>query len=134
MADGFKVPFIDLQMRYEEEREEILACVDRVLSKGHLVLTEEVFEFERKVCGYTGARHCISLNSGTDALMIGLWAMGTGRGDEVITPPVSFVASTGSIAHIGATPVRSEEHTPELKSLMRTSTAVFSLKKKKHHH
>src|SRR3546814_14473344 len=100
-------------MRYEEEREEILACVDRVLSKGHLVLTEEVFEFERKVCGYTGARHCISLNSGTDALMIGLWAMGIGRGDEVITPPVSFVASTGSIAHIGATPVyadvRSEE-------------------------
>src|SRR3546814_16854574 len=92
-------------MRYEEEREEILACVDRVLSKGHLVLTEEVFEFERKVCGYTGARHCISLNSGTDALMIGLWAMGIGRGDEVITPPVSFVASTGSIAHIGATPV-----------------------------
>src|SRR3546814_16457479 len=92
-------------MRYEEEREEILACVDRVLSKGHLVLTEEVFEFERKVCGYTGARHCISLNSSTDALMIGLWAMGIGRGDEVITPPVSFVASTGSIAHIGATPV-----------------------------
>lgn len=105
MADSFKVPFIDLQMRYEEEREEILACVDRVLSKGHLVLTEEVFEFERKVCDYTGAKHCISLNSGTDALMIGMWAMGIGRGDEVITPPVSFVASTGSIAHIGATPV-----------------------------
>src|SRR3546814_14125226 len=92
-------------MRYEEEREEILACVDRVLSKGHLVLTEEVFEFERKVCGYTGARHCISLNSGTDALMIGLWAMGIGRGDEVITPRVSLVASNGSIAHNGATPV-----------------------------
>src|SRR3546814_4501632 len=95
------VPFIDLQMRYEEEREEILACVDRVLSKGHLVLTEEVFEFERKVCGYTGARHCISLNSGTDALMIGMWAMG-----------------------------RSEEHTSELQSLMRISYAVFCLTKK----
>ncbi len=101
----FKVPFIDLVQRYAEEREEILACIDRVLSKGHLVLTEEVDEFEAAICQYTGAKHCISLNSGTDALMIGMWAMGIGKGDEVITPPVSFVASTGSIAHIGATPV-----------------------------
>lgn len=104
MAD-FKVPFIDLAQRYAEEREEILACVDRVLSKGHLVLTEEVSEFENSVCAYTGAKHCVALNSGTDALMIGLWAMGVGRDDEVITTPVSFVASTGSIAHVGATPV-----------------------------
>lgn len=101
----FKVPFIDLAQRYAEEREEILACVDRVLSKGHLVLTEEVSEFENSVCAYTGAKHCVALNSGTDALMIGLWATGIGRGDEVITTPVSFVASTGSIAHVGATPV-----------------------------
>lgn len=101
----FKVPFIDLVQRYAEERDEILACVDRVLAKGHLVLTEEVAEFEADVCRCTGARHCVALNSGTDALMIGMWAMGIGRGDEVITTPVSFVASTGSIAHIGATPV-----------------------------
>lgn len=100
-----KVPFIDLQQRYVEEREEIIACVDRVLGKGHVVLTEEIGEFEQKVCEFTGAKHCVSLNSGTDALMIGMWAMGIGRGDEVITPTVSFVASTGSIAHIGATPV-----------------------------
>jgi dTDP-4-amino-4,6-dideoxygalactose transaminase len=104
MSD-FKVPFIDLQQRYAEEKEEILKCVDRVLAKGHLVMTEEVAEFEAQVCAYTGAKHCISLNSGTDALMIGMWAMGIGRGDEVITPPVSFIASTGSIRHIGATPV-----------------------------
>lgn len=104
MSD-FKVPFIDLVQRYEEERTEILACVDRALSKGHLVLTEEVAEFENEVCKYTGAKHCVSLNSGTDALMVGMWAMGIGRGDEVITTPVSFVASTGSIAHIGAKPV-----------------------------
>lgn len=101
----FKVPFIDLAQRYAEEREEILACIDRVLTKGHLVLTEEVGEFEADICQYTGARHCVSLNSGTDALMIGMWAMGIGKGDEVITTPVSFVASTGSIAHIGAVPV-----------------------------
>lgn len=102
---NFKVPFIDLPQRYAEERDEILACVDRVLAKGHVVLTEEVNEFEVEVCAYTGSKHCIALNSGTDALMIGMWAMGIGRGDEVITTPVSFIASTGSIAHIGATPV-----------------------------
>ncbi|MGQ0675218.1 MAG: DegT/DnrJ/EryC1/StrS family aminotransferase [Rhodospirillales bacterium] len=101
----FKVPFIDLVQRYAEERDEILACVDRVLGKGHLVLTQEVDEFEAEVCKYTGAKHCVSLNSGTDALMIGMWTMGIGKGDEVITTPVSFVASTGSIAHIGAMPV-----------------------------
>jgi len=105
VPDIKKVPFIDLPARYQEEREEILACVDRVLSKGHLVLTQEVGEFEAEVARYTGAKHCVSLNSGTDALMLGMWAMGIGKGDEVITPPVSFVASTGSIAHIGATPV-----------------------------
>lgn len=101
----FKVPFIDLVQRYAEERDEILACVDRVLSKGHLVLTEELTEFEQQVCDYTGAKHCIGLNSGTDALMIGLWALGIGKGDEVITTPVSFVATAGAIAHVGATPV-----------------------------
>lgn len=101
----FKVPFIDLVQRYQEERNEILACIDRVLSKGHLVLTEELSEFEAQVCAYTGSKHCIGLNSGTDALMIGLWAAGIGRGDEVITTPVSFVATAGAIAHIGAIPV-----------------------------
>ncbi|MBI3506697.1 MAG: DegT/DnrJ/EryC1/StrS family aminotransferase [Proteobacteria bacterium] len=100
-----KVPFIDLKQRYLEEREELLACVDRVLAKGHLVLTQEVAEFEEKVQAFVGIKHCVGLNSGTDALMIGLWAMGIGKGDEVITPALSFVASTASIAHIGATPV-----------------------------
>lgn len=100
-----KVPFIDLQQRFQEEKEELLACVERVLEKGHLVMTPELAEFEAKVAKFTGAKHCIGLNSGTDALMMGLMALGVGRGDEVITSPISFVATIGSIAHIGATPV-----------------------------
>jgi len=101
----FKIPFVDLVLRYQVEREELLACVERVLSKGHLVLTEEVGELERDIEAYTGAGHCVALNSGTDALMMGLWACGIGKGDEVITSPISFVATVGSIVHIGATPV-----------------------------
>ncbi len=104
MSD-FKVPFIDLQPRYAEERDEILARIDRVLSLGHLVLTQEVGEFEEAVCRYTGARHAIGVNSGTDAILLGLWAAGIGQGDEVIQPPVSFVATTGATVHVGATPV-----------------------------
>jgi len=100
-----KVPFIDLKQRFVEEREELLSCVEATLAKGHLVLTPELNEFEEMVQGYTGAKHCVGLNSGTDALMMGLWAAGIGEGDEVIHPPISFIATTGAIVHVGATPV-----------------------------
>lgn len=101
----FKVPFIDLKQRFDEERAELLACVEKVLSLGHFVLTPEVSDFEEKIQAYTGTKHCVALNSGTDALMMGLHALGIGRGDEVITCPISFIASTGAIVHVGATPV-----------------------------
>lgn len=104
MAD-FKVPFIDLQQRYQEERDELIAIFDRVMTSGHLVMTPELREFEQDVEAYTGAAHCVGLNSGTDALLMSLWAAGITKGDEVITTPVSFVATTGSIAHVGAIPV-----------------------------
>ena len=99
------VPFIDLRQRFEEEKTELMACIERVLEKGALVMTPELEEFEHQVEAYTGAKHCIGLNSGTDALMLSLWAAGVGKGDEVIHPPVSFVATTGAIHHVGATPV-----------------------------
>ena len=104
MADT-KVPFVDLQQRYEEEKTELLACVDRVLKQGHFILTQEVNEFEEAAQKYIGVKHVIGLNSGTDALMMALWAHGVGKGDEVITTPISFVASTSSIIHVGAKPV-----------------------------
>src|ERR1700730_12454547 len=99
------VPFIDLQQRYVEERDELLACDEQEQATGYLHMTPEVFEFEQKVIEYTGAKHCVSCGNGTDGLMLALWALGIGKGDEVITTPISFVASTGSIAHVGATPV-----------------------------
>jgi dTDP-4-amino-4,6-dideoxygalactose transaminase len=100
-----KVPFVDLKQRFEEERQELMACVERVLAAGHFILTQEVTEFEEKAAAFVGAKHCIGLNSGTDALMLGLWALGISKGDEVITTPISFVASTASIVHVGGKPV-----------------------------
>ncbi len=100
-----KVPYIDLQQRFQEERDELLACVERVLAIGHLVMTPELGAFEERVAAYAGVKHCVGLNSGTDALMMALMALGIGRGDEVITTPISFVATVGAIVHVGATPV-----------------------------
>ena len=100
-----KVEFIDLKSRYRIERNEILKSLDKVLKKGHLVLTNELEEFEKKICEYTKANYCLDLNSGTDALMMSLWALGIGKGDEVITSPTSFIATVGAIIHVGARPV-----------------------------
>ena len=100
-----KIEFIDLKSRYKLERQEILKTLDKVLKKGHLVLTNELEEFEQKICQYTKQNYCLGLNSGTDALMMSLWALGIGKGDEVITSPTSFIATVGAITHVGAKPV-----------------------------
>tara|TARA_Y100001958_G_C21213357_1_gene538871 strand:- start:93 stop:1196 length:1104 start_codon:yes stop_codon:yes gene_type:complete len=100
-----KVEFIDLKSRYRIEKKEILKSLNKVLKKGHLVLTNELEEFEKNICKYTKASYCLGLNSGTDALMMSLWALGIGKGDEVITSPTSFIATVGAIIHVGAKPV-----------------------------
>jgi dTDP-4-amino-4,6-dideoxygalactose transaminase len=100
-----KVEFVDLKSRYLLERREILKTLDKVLKKGHLVLTNELEEFEQEICKYTKRNYCLGLNSGTDALMMSLWSLGIGKGDEVITSPTSFIATVGAITHVGAKPV-----------------------------
>jgi dTDP-4-amino-4,6-dideoxygalactose transaminase len=100
-----KIELIDLKLRYKSEKKEILKCLNKVLTKGSLVLTKELQDFERDISSYTGIKYCLGLNSGTDALMMSLWSLGIGKGDEVITPAISFVASVGAIVHVGAKPV-----------------------------
>ena len=100
-----KVELIDLRDRFKEEGKAIIKIVEKVLSKGNLILTKEVQNFEKSICKFTGAKFCLGLNSGTDALMMSLWGSGIKRGDEVITSPISFVATANSIIHVGAKPV-----------------------------
>ena len=64
---------------------------------------DEIARFERNICNLLKVKSCVALNSGTDALTLGLHLLGVGKGDEVITPPNSFIASTASIVHLGAT-------------------------------
>lgn len=100
-----KINFLDLDRQYQEIKPEIDQAVKRVIDRQYFILGEELINFEKKFAGFLGAKYTIGLNSGTDALVLGLKALGIGAGDEVITSPFSFIATTLAITETGATPV-----------------------------
>ncbi len=97
--------FIDLKAQYQAARASIDARIHAVLEHGQYIMGPEVAELEGQLAARTGARHCITVASGTEALLIALMALGIGRGDEVITTPFSFIATAEAIVLLGATPV-----------------------------
>lgn len=97
--------FVDLKSQYAAARERIDARIHAVLDHGQYIMGPEVAELETQLAAFTGARHCITVSSGTEALLIALMALGIGRGDEVITSPFSFIATAEAIVLAGATPV-----------------------------
>lgn len=97
--------FIDLKSQYQASRERINARISAVLEHGQYILGPEVAELEARLAAYTGARHCITVASGTEALLISLMALGVRPGDEVITTPFSFIATAEVIVLLGAVPV-----------------------------
>lgn len=100
-----EVRYVDLGFPWNEERKELLQIFEDVMSTGEFIGGHYVEAFERQLEEYTGAKHAVALNSGTDALIFAMRALGIGIGDEVITPPNSFVGSTAAIVHAQATPV-----------------------------
>src|SRR4051794_33968661 len=82
------VPFLDLPAQAEFLREEVLEAVGEVLAGASFVLGPKVTGFEKAFAEYTGAKHCVAVNSGTSALHLALIAAGVGPGDEVITVPM----------------------------------------------
>ena len=99
------MPFIDLKTQYETLKIQIQARINSVLEHGQYIMGPEVRELEQRLEAYTNANHCITVASGTEALLIGLMALGVGSGDEVITTPFSFVATAEVIVLLGAKPV-----------------------------
>jgi UDP-2-acetamido-2-deoxy-ribo-hexuluronate aminotransferase len=97
--------FIDLKTQYRALRGDINARIQAVLDHGQYILGPEVREFEQRLATYVNSGHCISVASGTEALLIALMALEVGPGDEVITSPFTFVATAEVIALVGAKPV-----------------------------
>lgn len=97
--------FIDLKTQYQRLKAEIDANIQKVLDHGQYILGPEVAELEEKLAAYTGAKYCISVANGTDALQIAQMALGISPGDEVITPGFTYIATAETVALLGAKPV-----------------------------
>jgi UDP-2-acetamido-2-deoxy-ribo-hexuluronate aminotransferase len=100
-----KIEFVDLKAQYAALKTSVDRRIQAVLEHGQFIMGPEVGELEGRLAAYTGAAHCISVASGTEALLIALMALGVGAGDEVITSPFTFVATAEVIALLGAVPV-----------------------------
>ena len=99
------VPLLDLKGQYEALEEEFSAAVAGVIDSQHFINGPNVVGFEAEVGAFLGAGHAVGCASGSDALMLALWAQGVGPGDEVITTPFTFFATAGAVSRLGATPV-----------------------------
>lgn len=98
------VPLLDLQAQYRAIGADLQSAVSAVLESGQFILGARVEDFEREFAAFCGSRHAIAVNSGTSALHLALVSAGIGPGDEVITVPMTFVATVAAILYAGATP------------------------------
>jgi dTDP-4-amino-4,6-dideoxygalactose transaminase len=99
------IPLVNLQRQYQQLAPDIDAAIKGVCTRGDFVLGRAVEEFETAFAAYSGARHCIGVASGTDALHLTLRALGIGPGDEVILPANTFIATAQAVWNCGASPV-----------------------------
>ena len=99
------IPFVDLKAQYQALKPQVHARIDAVLEHGQYIMGPEVQELEDKLVAFTGAKHCITVASGTEALLMSLMALDIKPGDEIITTPFTFVATAEVIVLLGAKPV-----------------------------
>ncbi len=99
------IPFLDIGAIHTALRPQLDAAYSRVVSSNTLILGRELEAFENEFAAYCGARHCIGVANGLDALFMTLKAMGIGPGDEVIVPSNTYIATWLAVSYAGATPV-----------------------------
>ena len=99
------LPFIDLRSQYEALKPQIQNRINAVLEHGQYIMGPEVYELEDRLASYTDSKHCITVASGTEALLISLLALDIKSGDEIITTPFTFIATVEVMALLGAVPV-----------------------------
>ena len=100
-----KLEFVDLKSQYAALKGGVAQRMQRVLDHGQYIMGPEVGELETKLARYTGAKHCVTVASGTEALLIALMALGLKLGDEVVTTPFTFAATAEMIVLLGGVPV-----------------------------
>ncbi|HXH37734.1 MAG TPA: DegT/DnrJ/EryC1/StrS family aminotransferase [Thermoanaerobaculia bacterium] len=105
MTNRTAVPFLDVKAGYDELRTDLDAAYRRVMESGWYILGEEVEAFEREFASYCGAKHCVGVANGLDALHLILRAAGIGNGDEVIVPSNTYIATWLAVTHAGARPI-----------------------------
>jgi len=101
MAETRKVRYLTLEIDDETQLRRLLAGVERVLRHGRLVIGPEVQELERRVAVRCGRKYDVGVSSGSTALLLGLKSVGIGPGDEVITTPLSWIATANAIVVAG---------------------------------
>lgn len=101
----YKVPFVDYPEHYRRIWDETMGAISEVLSKGDLILRDQLRYFEENIGSFVGVKYAVGVNSGTDALYLSLKAAGVASGDEVITVAHTFVATVAAIVHCGAKPI-----------------------------
>ena len=99
------VPFLDLKAAYRELRTDLNAASRRVMESGWYILGEEIEALEREFARYCGAKHCVGVGNGLDALILILRGYGIGPGDEVVVPANTYIASWLAVSYVGAKPV-----------------------------
>ncbi len=99
------VPFLDLKAQYASIRGEVLEALHEVAESTSYVLGPKVGAFEEAFASFVGSKHCVGVNSGTSALHLALIAAGVKSGDEVVTVPMTFIATSWAISYCGAKPV-----------------------------
>src|SRR5579864_8537486 len=99
------IPYLDLKAQLKPLRAEIDAAIARTIDNCSFCLGPDVVQFEKDFAKYIGAEHCVAFNSGTSALHVAMLLLGIGPGDEVITTPYTFVATSWAISYVGAKPV-----------------------------
>ena len=100
-----KVPFLDLKAHHDPIRQEVMAAMNEVIDENAFAGGKYVTRFENDYAPYCDAKFCVGVANGTDSLWFALLALGVGRGDEVITVPMTFMATTEAITYAGAKPV-----------------------------
>jgi len=102
---SYKIKYINLQAQHNSIKKEIKKKIESIFSRSAFILRQEVIDFEKKITKLLKIKYCVALNSGTDALLMSLSQIKIKKGDEIIVPSHTYVASVGAIKHIGAEPV-----------------------------